>query len=120
MTDHIGRYLVAYQDGTFRARSGTSTIQSQFQILPVKDKVAFRNVLGKYLAAEEDGSLNWNRDVTSSWELYTMEKKDDKVAFKTFHDDYISVTDDGSIIRTALDEKSMFKIVYMCKRGKNM
>ena len=97
---------------------GTSTIQSQFQILPVRDKVAFRNVLGKYLAAEVGGSLNWNRDKADSWELYTMEKKGEKVAFKTFHNDYISVTDEGSVIRTALDEKSIFKIIYMCKRGK--
>ena len=78
----MGRYLLAYQDGSWRAKTATSTVQSQFQIIKVKNKVAFRNVLGKFLAATPDLSLEWNRDKADSWEQYTMEQKDDKVVFK--------------------------------------
>ena len=119
--DYAGRYLVGTLDGTMQARHATRSIQSQFQIIQIDEKVAFRNVLGKLLAAEEnDLAFNWNRDEATAgeWTRYTMEREGDKTAFKTAHNDYISVTEEGAVTRAStVGPQELFEIVDMCKIG---
>ena len=116
--DYAGRYLIGLQDGTMKAQTATRSIQSQFQIVKIDDKVAFRNILGKFLAAEPDLTLKWNRGTAGNWEKYVMEQHGDKTAFKTDHNDYLSVNDEGSFIRVPdVGPNEMFEIIDMCKKG---
>ena len=123
--DYAGRYLIAHQEGTLRARQASPSVQSQFQIIRsgdayiADDRVTFRNVLGKYLMANKDLTLNWNADRADQWETFRMEQHDDKVAFKTYHNNYLSVTEHGDFISNPIrDEKAMFGIINFCKKGK--
>ena len=131
MKDYEGRYLIGFQDGTFKAKKATSSIQSQFQVEPIDgiSTVAFRNSLGKYLRAKDDNTLEWTwitttiaantTTTTESRLIFTKEQKADKTAFKTHRNVYLSVSEDGTVVSgvSTVGPRELFEIEQMCKIG---
>ena len=95
-------------------------MQSRFQIIPVVDKFAFKNVDEKYLTEVDNEGFRWEEKNETTNTMFTIENHNNKKAFKTERHGYIAIDEDGRMkLEQSVKVNALFDIEETCKIGEN-